>query len=178
MVLYREVQGVLQPWLTALLAGPVVIVLFGLFQQVVLGRPWGNHPVSNRAFLLIAGALCLFVVWFLNLRLVTEVYPDTLVIGFPLLWPSRRVSFADIVSARAMIYRPIADYGGWGIRWNFSTSTTAYTAKGNRAVMLRLVDGRNVLLGSQTPEELELVLVSRPPQIAPRLKLIARNHSW
>jgi len=33
--------------------------------------------------------------------------------------------------------------------------------------MLRLVDGRNVLLGSQTPEELELVLVSRPPQIAP-----------
>jgi len=87
MVLYREVQGVLQPWLTALLAGPVVIVLFGLFQQVVLGRPWGNHPVSNRAFLLIAGALCLFVVWFLNLRLVTEVYPYTLVIGFPLLWP-------------------------------------------------------------------------------------------
>src|SRR4051812_43263045 len=66
MVLYHEVQRVLQPWLTALLAGPVVIVLFGLFQQVVLGRPWGNHPVSNRAFLLIAGALCLFVVWFLN----------------------------------------------------------------------------------------------------------------
>src|SRR4051794_8581210 len=158
MVLYREVQRVLQPWLTVLLAAPVVIVLFGLYEQVVLGRPWGNHPVSNHAFLLIAGALCLFVVWFLNLRLVTEVYPDALVIGFPLLWPSRRIPLSDILSARATTYRPIADYGGWGIRWNFSSSTTAYTAKGNRGVVLRLVRGKNVLLGSQTPEQLELVL--------------------
>ena len=101
MVLYREVQRVVQPWLTVLLVAPVGIVLFGLYQQVVLGRPWGNHPVSNRAFLLIAGAVCLFVVWFLNLRLVTEVYPDTLVIRFPLLWPSRRIPLADILSARA-----------------------------------------------------------------------------
>ena len=155
-----------------------MIVLFGLYQQVVLGRPWGNHPVSNRAFLLIAGALCLFVVWFLNLRLVTEVYPDTLVIGFPLLWPPRRIPLADILSARATAYRPIADYGGWGIRRNFSTSTTAYTAKGNRGVMLRLVDGRNVLLGSQTPEELELVPSFPNASDHPRLKLIARNHSW
>jgi len=167
MVLYREVQRVLQPWLTVLLAAPVGIVLFGLYQQVVLGRPWGNHPVSNRAFLLIAGALCLFVVWFLNVRLVTEVYPDTLVIGFPLLWPSRRIPLSDILSARAKTYRPIADYGGRGIRWNLFTSTKAYTAEGNRGVMLRLVDGRNVLVGSHTPEELELVLVSRTPQIAP-----------
>ena len=46
------------------------------------------------SFLLIAGALCLFVVWFLNLRLVTEVHPDALVIRFPLLWPSRRIPLA------------------------------------------------------------------------------------
>jgi len=167
MVLFREVQSVRQPWLTVLLAAPVVIVLFGLYEQVVLGRPWGNHPVSNGAFLLIAGALCLFVVWFLNLRLVTEVHPDALVIRFPLLWPSRRIPLADILSARATAYRPIADYGGWGIRRNFSTATTAYTAKGNRGVMLLLVHGTNVLLGSQNAEELQLALVSRTPQISP-----------
>lgn len=166
MVLYREVQTVRQPWIVVLLVAPVSVVLFGLFQQVVLGRPWGNHPVSDRAFLLIAGAVCAIAVWFLSLRMITEVRPDVVVIRFPLLWPARRIPLEDIASARTSAYRPVAGYGGWGIRLNLPTRTKAYTAKGNRGVMFQLADGRHVLVGSQRPEELERAIVSRRPQIA------------
>ena len=164
MASYREVQYIRQTWITAILVVPLGIVLFGLFQQVVLGRPWGNKPVSNQAFILIGTALCAFVVWLLNLKMVTEVRPDALFVGFRVLWWPRRIAMQEIASARAITYRPIAEYGGWGMRWSFRDSSMAYTARGDRAVEIVLQDGRRILIGSQRPEELETAIQARPTQ--------------
>jgi hypothetical protein len=49
-------------------------------------------------------------------------------------------------------YRPIRDYGGWGIR--YGRGGKAYNVSGNRGVMLELSDGQKLLIGSQRPEEL------------------------
>ena len=51
-----------------------------------------------------------------------------------------------------MTYSPLAEYGGWGIKWG--RSGLALNARGDRGVRLTLTDGRRVLVGSQRPEEL------------------------
>ena len=50
-------------------------------------------------------------------------------------------------------YRPILDYGGWGIRWGPGKGW-AYNVSGNRGVQLELLDGKQLLIGSQNPEKL------------------------
>ncbi|AAM05462.1 hypothetical protein [Methanosarcina acetivorans] len=53
-----------------------------------------------------------------------------------------------------MIYRPIRDYGGWGIRYGLKR--TAYNAKGNRDVFFEFWEGSKVkklMIGSQTQKK-------------------------
>ena len=60
---------------------------------------------------------------------------------------------ATIVSAEAVAYRPLRQFGGWGIRFGRGR-TRAYSMSGDRAVRLTLVDGSEVFLGSLEPEAL------------------------
>ncbi len=56
-----------------------------------------------------------------------------------------------------MTYRPIADYGFWGIRAG-RDGERALIARGNRGVRLELTDGTRLLIGSQRPEALAAAL--------------------
>ena len=94
----------------------------------------------------------------------TAVTDTELSVSFGALFPlyRRRIALADIASAEAVTYSPIADYGGWGIR-GFGSSV-ALNARGDRGVRLTLQDGRRVLIGSQRPEELAASLRAPRPQ--------------
>jgi hypothetical protein len=54
----------------------------------------------------------------------------------------------------ARTYRPILEYGGWGIRYSPFGQGCAYNVSGNRGVQLELADGQRILIGSQRAEEL------------------------
>jgi hypothetical protein len=65
----------------------------------------------------------------------------------------RAVSFDEILSMRSVQYRPIAEFGGWGVRG--TRERRAWTARGDRAVALELTEGRELLIGSDRPQRLE-----------------------
>ena len=65
----------------------------------------------------------------------------------------RSVPFADIVSTESVQYRPVAEFGGWGIRG--MGKKKAWTARGNQAVVLTLANDRLLYVGSDRPEQLE-----------------------
>lgn len=91
------------------------------------------------------------------LKLVTEVRDDGLYVRmFPL--PFRRISWDEIESYYVRTYRPIREYGGWGMRLGIAGK--AYNAWGNRGVQLILRSGHRVLLGSQMPESLEAAIAN------------------
>ncbi len=71
--------------------------------------------------------------------------------SIPLL--KKSVRFADIVSLKSVRYRPIAEFGGWGIRG--MGKKKAWTARGNQAVVLTLPKDRLLYVGSDSPEKLE-----------------------
>lgn len=65
----------------------------------------------------------------------------------------RRIPFAEIRRVHARTYRPLREFGGWGIRWG-GRGRMAYNVSGNRGVEVELTDGRTVMVGSQSPDAL------------------------
>jgi len=84
----------------------------------------------------------------------TEVSGDGVRVQFGFVFPLyvRSIRLDDIDTVVAVTYRPIAEYGGWGIRG--MGGRVALNARGDRGVLLTLRRGGTVLVGSQRPEEL------------------------
>jgi hypothetical protein len=102
----------------------------------------------------IAGAASLLslLAFFTVVQLRTSVGSDGVRVQvFPLM-KTRRIPYGEIRCCWARTYRPIREYGGWGIRG--LGSNRAYNMRGNEGVQLELVDGRRILIGSQRAGEL------------------------
>lgn len=65
----------------------------------------------------------------------------------------KTIPFSDVESAEAVTYSPLGEFGGWGIRFG-GNKKTAWTVKGNRALVLERKDGTRFYLGSERPERI------------------------
>lgn len=126
---FREVQRFRQLWLWLLLVG---VVLVSVVSSGLIG-------------LVVAGAIIVFM-W--SFKLETEVRVDGLYVKFtPLHWSYRHVPWAAIDTVEAVTYRPLRDYGGWGIR--FAGDGIAYNVSGSEGVRITRHQDRGLLVGSQ-----------------------------
>ena len=133
--MYREVQRFRQWWLWTLLGGIALPML-------LLG------PVSWPG-LAIIGAVAAFLY---SLRLETEVRTDGIYLKmWPLHWSFRRISWSEIDQYELRTYRPLREFGGWGIRW--VPGKLAYNVSGNQGVWIQRTNERSILIGSQRVEE-------------------------
>lgn len=67
-------------------------------------------------------------------------------------WIRKVVPFDTIARVEPVQYRPIKEFGGWGVR-GFGKKQ-AWTARGNRALVLHRTDGSQLYLGHSHPERL------------------------
>jgi len=96
-----------------------------------------------------------------SLRLVTEVRSDDLYVrSYPLHRSYCNFPFDSIRSCHVQKYRPIRDYGGWGIRYGLKG--TACNVSGDRGVLLEFRDGSKLMTGSQQPEGLAAAMPCGP----------------
>jgi len=150
-VLFEEEQTFRQPWLWAVmgfsaLAGCGAILAAALAAPAQSGSilPVGGIVIGT---LILATAL----LWLMKLRV--RVMAEGLHVRFrPFV--DRLIPFSQIEQVEVRTYRPIVEYGGWGIRYSLIGRGVAYNVSGNRGVQLVLADGKRVLIGSQLPEEL------------------------
>ncbi|GMR22119.1 MAG: hypothetical protein BMS9Abin37_0447 [Acidobacteriota bacterium] len=102
-------------------------------------------------------------------RLLIRVDADVLTAELGYLgWPIQRVPITNIVRARVVTYRPIVQFGGWGIRAGRldGDKTSVYTVRGTTGVLLELAEEQKIsgfrskrfLIGSLEPERLVAVL--------------------
>jgi hypothetical protein len=146
---FVEEQRFRQPWLLAVVGIATVAAWSGLVAAVV------ESPKSASTWVVVVvtaivgiGLPVLFAVG----RLRVEVHHDSVVIRFRPL-ATRTILLTDVRSAEAVSYRPLRDYGGWGIK-GWSRRKVAYNVRGHRGVLLTLADGGTVLLGSQRADDL------------------------
>ncbi|MEA3274042.1 MAG: hypothetical protein U9Q81_01820 [Pseudomonadota bacterium] len=158
---FKEEQRFTQWWLWLILVpiivGAVIFMVASTYQQLILGEPFGDRPMSNLG-LVVANLFTLLVgvglpVAILTTKLAVFVERTQLRVKFSYL-ANKRVPVSEIASFRVVNYSPIREYGGWGVRYSLKGKRWAYNVKGNIGVEIDLADGRKWLIGSQRPEEL------------------------
>ena len=137
--------------------GTVLLILVAGVSVYALG----SMGISVLRVLGIAGGF-LLVALFHRLELTVTVFSDRVAIRFSPLF-RKSIPLSDVRSCETRTYRPIREYGGWGIRRG--RRGWAYTVRGKRGVELTLADGRSLLLGSQRPEELAAAIRERAPAL-------------
>jgi len=98
------------------------------------------------------GLLLAFTMWLRRITLVTRVGSDEVTLQFKGLFKTRTVPISTIRQAQTRRYRPLLEYGGWGIK--LGPSGWAYNVKGNEGVQLKLKENKSLLIGSQRASEL------------------------
>ncbi len=151
---FREEQRFAAP-LTAVFCVPAVITGYGLWRQVWLGKPGLSSSLLWPAFVVTA----VVAVWLSSMKLVTEVRDAGLLVWFVRLWPERTIPWEEIRGVETRTYRPIRDFGGWGVRW--AARGIVYHARGSRGVRLVLASGERVLVGSQDADALARAIAQR-----------------
>ena len=149
--LFEEEQSFRQTWVWPLMLG--VLVLLVVVLGLVLFQ--ASHQPD-----LLPGVLTLGIVLAVEIAAAWLVYAMKLTVRlddqglhvrfFPLV--KRDIPLEEIARWEARTYRPLLEYGGWGIRCGWKGM--AFNVSGNRGVQLELANGKRLLIGSQRPEEL------------------------
>jgi hypothetical protein len=164
-VLFREEQRFNQWWLWLIIIASTLIstvpFMIGIYTQEVLGKPWGNNPGSTGllVFVLVLDlVIMLGINWlFLKMSLHVEIREGGLHYKFPpLLVKWKLISKEEIERFEVRTYRPVTEYGGWGIKGN--SRKKAYNVSGNIGLELVLKNGRKVLFGTQKKEAIKYAM--------------------
>ncbi len=152
MTPYYESQRFNQWWMWAILILVAGITIWGSIQQLVFGIPFGNNPAPDG----VMGAMNLIPIILIGLFLVMQLRTTLSEHGvemyfFPFI--RKQWAWSEVESYEVKAYSPIADYGGWGFRWN--GKTMVYSVGGNHGLELRLKNGKSVLIGTQQPDEMK-----------------------
>ena len=140
-MIFREAQKFTQWWVWLILLLPVIFLL--------------SVEDSNYNF----GTLILIVIIILFYLIELRVSVNSQGIHyqfFPFHLKSYIIKNNEIKKIEALKYRPLSDYGGWGIRYAFKCK--CYNVKGNLGVKVFLKNGSYVLFGSQKNKELARAL--------------------
>ena len=139
--IFQESQKFTQWWVWGILLLPLIFALSI------------EDPNSNFGILILIFILTLF--YFLELRVRVNSQGIHYQF-FPIHLRQYSIKKNEIEKIEALKYKPLGDYGGWGIRYAFKGK--CYNVKGNLGVKVFLKNGSYVLFGSQKNKELEKAL--------------------
>lgn len=159
VIFFRERQRFTQFWLWAVILGIAFIFWVGFVYQVIGGGSYGSRPVSDIQLSIMAALIGLGLPYFFyTMSLTTEVLPGLLRVRFyPFHLKPVQIPLHQIRDFEKVVYNPIAEYGGWGIRWTFKGK--AYNTAGHEGVKLYFYHRKPLLIGSQRADELLKAIV-------------------
>ncbi len=149
-VYYKEEQGFRQWWLWLLLLLVCGIWIWQFVQQIFLKVPFGNNPAPDIAVYLTGIFPLAVILLFRFLRLETIINDTGVYYRFkPFQRIPKEIKPEDIAGFEVRKYKPIKDYGGWGIRYGLKGK--AYNVSGNQGVFFTLKNRKIFMLGTQNP---------------------------
>ena len=122
---------------------PIISGVFGVFLNIII----------------LTIGYC-FIWLFYSMKLITEIKKDGIQITFT-PFTNFIIPFNKIRSYKIREYKPILEYGGWGIRIN--RTGKAYTVSGKIGMQIELSNGKEILIGTENPDKL-LQSLNKLPQ--------------
>lgn len=141
--LFTENQRFNQWWLWVLLATSLAVPTILLFKEAT------QKPGGFSGIIIIVLVIILFVV----LRMKTTITQQNIQLTyFPFVW--KTINLYDIETIKVINYGFV---GGWGIRL-WTSYGTVYNVRGNKGLHIKLKNGKQLVIGTQKPQELEKVV--------------------
>ena len=140
--LFEENQKFNQWWIWVILLFPLMFFLFYVDKQITVLQ-------------ILIGLI--FPLFFYLMELRIKVNSQGVHYQFfPFHYKPREIKLAEIDKIEAIQYKPLIDYGGWGIKYRFKEK--AYTISGKLAVKIKLSSGNTIVFGSQKNSQFEKAL--------------------
>ena len=138
---FYEIQQFREVWVWAI----IFIVLYALILPVLIGI------VSILPSIILVSIGFGFFWLFYRMYLLIVIKEDGIQIKF-FPFTDFIILFNKIKNYKIKKYRPITEYGGWGIRFN--KSGKAYTVSGKIGLQIELSNGKSILIGTQKSDAL------------------------
>lgn len=147
---YLEKQKFNQTWIKAVF---YFLLILTFFLAIIIFAKKNNVLIASIPFCVVA----LIFILFGKMELILVINDENISYQFIPFQPRMRsINKKDILHISLDNYNPIADYGGWGIR--FGRKGKAYTIDGNFGIQLNIVGNKNILIGTMKPKEVYSIL--------------------
>lgn len=144
-----EIQG-FSLWIKVPL---LILILFMIYISIRLFGTSGFWGI------VLGGLLPSFLVFCLLIfsRLTTIIHDTGISFRFfPFQTKQKKIDWKNIKECSIRKYKPIKEYGGWGIRNGMKGK--AYNTKGNIGIQIKLKDERSILIGTQQPDKVKGIM--------------------
>jgi hypothetical protein len=147
---FNEEQRFRQLWIWIVILGSIGVWIYSMTVQVFMDHDFGNNFGSDLLLILLGILPLLLIYLFFSLKLITMVNKDGVHYRFaPWQRKFKVIHPEDIREYKIRKYRPLIEYGGWGVRQGFRKYGTAYNVSGNIGMQFTLKNGKKFLLGTR-----------------------------
>ncbi len=157
-ILFKETQRFNQWWLWLILLGVGVIPIYGIYHQIILQQPFGEHPMPDTALITFAVFMLIFIIFFRLMQLKTTITNEHIEMHFQ-PFSKKRIPWNNVKSAEVIDYGFV---GGWGIRIGTKYGTV-YNIRGHQGLYIQLKNGRRFVIGTQKSEAMKKAILQYNP---------------
>jgi hypothetical protein len=139
--------------------GTSLLMMYGFYQQIIVGEPWGNKPMSNGALIAVTTGVVLtemLVIWLvLSMRIDIEITGREFRYKFfPYFLAWKTINATEIESYDVKNYA-LWDGTGLGYRKDPWSKTVRMIVQASYVITLKVKDGRTIIMSTKNKEELE-----------------------
>jgi hypothetical protein len=168
-ILFHETQRFNFWWIWLPLLLVVSYAFYGIARQLLTGEKFGDKPPSDGGVIILACILLLVLALFRFMKLETIITEEGIYVQlFPFHLRHRFISWERIRKCSVRSYKPLMEYGGWGLRYGLGG--WAYNVAGNIGLQIEYDSNKRLLIGTQKPKELVVALEQNSSEIALKRK--------
>ena len=155
-IYFKEEQKFRQLWILFILLASAGLWLFFMIWPGISEDLFAKEPEAAWIMLIVGIIPVALIILFLRMKLITVIDQQGVGCRFTILQRSfKRFEKEDILSYEIRKYKPIQEYGGWGIRVGGGKKGTAYNVSGNMGLQLYLKNGKKFLIGTRQEVSVE-----------------------
>jgi len=151
---FKESQKINLSWRWIFFIGLYALMFWALIQQF-------EEEIDISAIASIIFSLCLIILFniiIIIMKLETEIDDSKISFRYKPFHVKPRIIYWDEISDFYIrYYKPLKEFGGYGIQRNIKNGKS-FTVSGRDGLQLLLKDKRKILIGTQKPKELEMII--------------------
>jgi hypothetical protein len=135
-----------------------LLFLWGLTQQVIFHKPWGQIPAPDE-ILIVLNIVVLAVLLLVNsIHLKTVITEKHILFRMaPFQIKDKIVNWTEIKDVKVIKYDGIKEYGGYGLRFK-SSRGWCYTISGPYGIRIVLNNEKKILIGTHKEKEISQII--------------------